>query len=198
MITSDWIAIAALAVSLVVPSFAVWYTRRQAVANKEVATIATARRHDELTPQLKITCTEQYGDRAELHVTFVGPPGLGHLDEIRIEILDDRPDRQLIPGHRADVSIEKFRQFIWGPYRFVHGVDGADAVGRTVTPFALDRGDGRPFVLDRSYHPYWYTSPENWQQAQAGQPVRLRITCQTTGHEPSTIPCFVVPVKESK
>ncbi|HEX4705841.1 MAG TPA: hypothetical protein VH352_27230 [Pseudonocardiaceae bacterium] len=199
MTTSDWIATAAIVISLVVPSLAVWYTRRQAVANKQVAVIEADRRHEELTPQLDITCTEQYGDRAELNVAFTGPLGLGRLDEIIVEILDDRPDRQPSPTHLAEITIEKFRQFIWGPYRFARGVDGSDAAGRTVPPFALDRGDSRPLVVDRSMHPYWYTNPENWRLEQEGKPVRLRITCRANGHEKQwVIPCRVVQVDKAK
>jgi hypothetical protein len=176
----------------------VWYTRRQAVANKQVAVIEAERRHDELMPQLDITCTKQYGDRAELIVAFSGPAGLTRLDEVRFEIIDDREDREPSPAHLVEMTVQQFRQYIWGPYRFAAGVDGVDAAGRIITPFALVRGDSRPLPLQQTLHPHWSTNSENWRQEQAGKPVRLRITCRADGHKPWVIPCRVIQVEKNK
>jgi hypothetical protein len=110
-------AIAALIVAIVAALIALAsaaYTRRQAVASEAAAAIEGKRLHDDLTPQMAVTCTERPGTRwADMTVELTGPAGLAGLDEVTIRIRDDIPDRKPRPG--SDLAQEQISEVIWGP-----------------------------------------------------------------------------------
>jgi hypothetical protein len=54
-----------------------------------LAAIERHRWHDDLTPKFEVRCRVTGGDRAELRVAFVGPPGLDRLDRMTVSIRDD-------------------------------------------------------------------------------------------------------------
>ena len=116
-------ALAALIVAIVAALIALAsaaYTRRQAVATEAAAAIEGKRLHDDLAPQLAVTCTERPGTRwADMTVELTGPAGLDGLDEVTIRIRDDMPDRKPRPG--SDLTQEQISEVIWGPYRLNPG-----------------------------------------------------------------------------
>lgn len=149
-----------------------------------LARIERERWHTERTPQFDITWTEEQGDRAKLLIYLSGPDQLGQLDEIRVRVGDDDMLHEAREGD-PEVSQEDYDNFVWGPYRFPHGSDGADVHGRTVAPFQLSVGRGRPLVMERTRPGHWMrgTTPEQWQRRYSGYPVRLILTCRRGDEE---------------
>jgi len=151
-----------------------------------VARIEQQRRHDELTPDLRITLVEQGGGSAQarLNVHLAGPHQLGHLDHLAITVDNDDMERRLLREDeqltQADVDAH-----VWGPFHFVRGADGADEHGRSVPPVRLTVGRGRPFAMTRTVPGRWMTGKtfSMWQEEYRGQPVRLRITCRRGDEE---------------
>ncbi|HZD71230.1 MAG TPA: hypothetical protein VFA45_20710 [Actinomycetes bacterium] len=159
-------------------------------ANRAAATLAMIERHRwhaDLTPQFEVTCTATSGDQATLRVAFVGPPGLDRLDRVTVSVRDDiRGRRPVIAG---GPTAEQIARQVWGPYRFVRGVDGADENGRSVAPVELLLGDRRPFALERTLPPPWWgMDVDGWRKQYADQPVRLTLTGHHQGDEPWTVP----------
>ena len=136
---------------------------------------------------MRVTCQESEGDRADLRVELEGPDGLDRLDEVSITIRDDHHNRgpSLIAG---GPSAEEIGQVIWGPYRFVPRVDGADNLGRSVPPVPLHRGDWIRFTLERSLPPKWNSDTTRWRQEWDGKPVRLLVSYRREGYEPWSLP----------
>lgn len=69
--------------ALVIALASVAYTRRQAVASETAAAIEGKRLHDDLTPELAITCDALPGAdsrRADMTLELTGPAGLDRLD----------------------------------------------------------------------------------------------------------------------
>jgi hypothetical protein len=136
--------------------------------------------HADLTPQFETTCTATSTGRAELRVAFAGPPGLDRLDRVVVSIRDDRRGR--VPVTAGGPTAEQIAWQVWGPYRFVPGVDGADQDGRGVAPGELVLGDRVRFTLERTLPPPWAGDTDGWRRQYAGQPVRVTLTC----HVPRT------------
>ena len=158
------------------------YTRRQAVATEAAAAIEGKHLHDDLTPQLAVTCTERPGTRwADMTVELTGPAGLDGLDEVTIRIRDDMPDRKPRPG--SDLTQEQISEVIWGPYRLNPGVRDTDPNGRAHGPFGLPEHEPYPLQLEQTTAPPWAT-PAFWRDQYEGKPVRLEITCRRAGQEP--------------
>ncbi|MFE9138054.1 hypothetical protein [Streptomyces sp. NPDC007355] len=153
---------------------------------ESVAQIERDRWHRELTPQVAVQIRERDGQTA-LYVRFNGPVGMGRLNSISLTIRDDR-DRSEDPVLGAGPTAEERAQYIWGPYSFRRGTDGADASGRGVDPFALDVHDERRFALDPSISPPWYEGVEGAQRWRQDHPVtaplRLWAECRAEGHKP--------------
>lgn len=174
-----------------VAAVAAWGAWRAAHHSGRAATTLTkveqGRWHAELTPTFKVSCRVTGGDRAQLRAELVGPPGLGHLDQVTVTIRDDIRDRQPVTAGRP--TAEDIAQQVWGPYRFVPTVDGADSTGRGVAPVPLLLGDWRPFSLERTRPPHW--SDDTWWQKYADQLVRLTFTCYREGYETWTVPMEV-------
>lgn len=160
-------------------------------ANRAAATLAMIERHRwhaDLTPQFEVTCTATSGDRATLRVAFVGPPGLDRLDQVTVSIRDDIRGRA--PVIAGGPTAEQIARQVWGPYRFVRGVDGADENGRSVAAVELLLGDWRPFALEQTPPPPWWGGGgvDGWRKQYADQPVRLTFTCHRQDDEPWTVP----------
>jgi hypothetical protein len=178
-------ALAALIVAIVAVLIALAsaaYTRRQAVATEATAAIEGKRLHDDLTPELAVTCTERTGTRwADMTVEMTGPAGLDGLDEVTVRIRDDIPDRKPTPG--STLTEEEVSAVIWGPYRLNPGVRDTDPEGRAHGPFRLPKHEPYPVQLEQTTAPPWAT-PTFWQDQYDGTPVRLEVTCRRAGYEP--------------
>ncbi|WUD70412.1 hypothetical protein OG937_45185 [Streptomyces sp. NBC_00510] len=96
---------------------------------------------------------------------------------------NDDKERQLT--HEVDVTQAEIDAHVWGPFKFVHGADGADAHGRSVASFALTVGRGRPFAMVRTDPGHWMgtRTRDQRQEEYRGHPVRLRITCRRGAEE---------------
>ncbi|MEV7737825.1 hypothetical protein AB0O75_38125 [Streptomyces sp. NPDC088921] len=80
---------------------------------------------------------------------------------------------------------------VWGPLRFVPGVDGADANGQTIPAFPLRVGVGRPLALERTRPPLWQEGNDRearWRDKWLNTPMRLVFTCRRDGFEPWVVP----------
>jgi hypothetical protein len=176
-----------------------WLAARRANTTAEaVARIETARWHADLTPELRVTMERAGDGLATLSVHLAGPLPLGRLDEIRVVVVpSDDADRTVDPSGR--LTREQVDAQVWGPYRFQRGVDGADAAGRTVAPFSLRVGAGRPFSVERTSPPTWMRdegADRQWEQMWLNKPTRLVFTCARDGLEPWTVP-YEVTVPQS-
>lgn len=184
------IALIGLAATIVasIAALGAWQAATKANRSAEkMATIEDARRHVELTPQLRITCRAQSDDRADLVVSLDGPAGLDRLDEMTISIRDDRHDRGASPISGGPAA-EQVAEVIWGPYRLAAGISGVDATGRYITYGQLRLGDWSQFSLQRTFQPPWQTDAENWRRQWQAGPVRLVIVCQREGLPSWTLP----------
>ncbi len=152
-----------------------------------LAAIERDRWHADLTPEFDIACRAVSSTRAELRVELVGPVGLDRLEEVRVSIRDDIQGRARVVA--GGPSAEEIAAQVWGPYRFVPGVDGADPTGRTVKPVELSLGDWPPFSLERTPPPPWSGGDSGWwHQEYAGKPVRLTLRCYHADHQPWIVP----------
>ncbi|MGW0033023.1 hypothetical protein ACWDXD_24805 [Streptomyces sp. NPDC003314] len=171
-----------------IAAFASWKASQRAHGTAEsVAQIERDRWHKELTPQVAVQLTGEISSRF-LTVRFNGPVGLARLDAIQLTIRDDR-DHSKDPVLGGGSTVEERARIIWGPFRFRRGVDGADSLGRTVEPFALDVHDEWRLALDTSSVPYWYEGADGerrWRERYPtdGAKMRLWIKCEARGHKP--------------
>lgn len=166
---------------------------RSAKTAKTVARIEQDRWHAELLPKFQISIERGEADRATLSVRLVGPLPLCHLDEIRMEIVqsDDMSRIARLPG---SPSQEELDAQVWGPLRFTHGADGADINGKTVDPFNLEVGTGRPFSIERTRPPHWQQGNDRdarWRDQWLNTPMRLVLTCRRAGFTNWVVPCEV-------
>lgn len=172
--------------------------RRSAKTASTVARIEQDRWHAELLPQFQVSVDRAEGDRATLSVRLVGPLPLCHLDEIRIEVAQS-DDMARIAGLAGGPSQEELDAQVWGPLRFTHGADGADINGKTVAPFALEVGKGRPFSMERTRPPHWQEGNDRdarWRDQWLNTPMRLVLTCKRDGFKNWVVP-FEVEVPQS-
>jgi hypothetical protein len=166
-----------------------WAARSSTQASEAMTSIERHRWHADLTPQFELTRRVTSGERAELRVALFGPAGLDRLDRVALHIRDDIPGRA--PATPGEPTAEEIPRQIWGPYRFVPGVDGADQTGRRVAPFALLQGNWRPLALERTRRPELATDPVGWRRQYNDQPVRLTLARVREGEEPWTVPLEV-------
>ncbi|GAX52844.1 hypothetical protein [Streptomyces olivochromogenes] len=168
-----------------------WLAARRANATADaVARIERDRWHAELTPQFRITLERTNNRTDRLSVHLAGPLSLGSLDEIRVVVMSsddmDRAPRLAGPPTQDEVDAQ-----VWGPYRFTHGADGADVDGRTIAPFALRVGAGRPFSIEKTSPPPWQEGSdrvERWRDQWLNKPMRLVLTCRRGGLDPWVVP----------
>lgn len=168
------------------------YTRKQAVETERARRISEADRHDRLTPDFDVTLMPldsgpEEEEQMRLVIRLAGPIGLTHLDELRVEVRDDR-ERWPRGGGPTD---SESRAQIWGPYRFSLLVDGTTDGGRSVEPLAhqrsegtLSRGESIRLQMERTRPPRWYHPFEDrWRREQpADSPVRLQMACRSGDH----------------
>lgn len=184
--------LAALATALgALATFGAWKAAaRSSSAAETMLEIEQRRWHAHLTPRFEVTVTRTSDSRAMLTVALVGPPGLDHLERITVRVRDDGRAHLPRPG---GPTAEELAAQVWGPYRFVPGVDGADADGRAIAPVRLQLGDARPFALEHTMPPPWSADTiESWRRQHDGQPIRLTLTCERHGDKPWLVPVEVV------
>jgi hypothetical protein len=176
---------AVAAVASAVAAGAAWYAARHSNQTADsLARIERERWHSELAPEFDFTLADPEGDRVKLHVLLTGPDDLRRLDEVRISIRNDDRVYEARPGHDGPTQ-EELDAFVWGPYRFPFGADGADQDGRGVAPFPLDVGAGNLLVLERTRPGRWMTgtSREGWQRQWRDFPIRLTLICRRGDEE---------------
>ncbi|MEU6205845.1 hypothetical protein ABZ814_19955 [Micromonospora musae] len=83
-----------------------------------------------------------------LVVKLMGPRDVERYDRIRAEVRDDGKDRR--PRH--DVTAERIRRQVWGPFRRRPGTDGADQDGRAAEQNGQAVTDSWLFTLDNHRH----------------------------------------------
>ena len=85
-LTLDILGVAA-ALAAAVAALGAWMAARySARATAALTAIEQRRLHAELTPVFELRCQLTGGDRAELRLAFVGPPGLDRLDPVTVTI----------------------------------------------------------------------------------------------------------------
>lgn len=160
------------------------------MAAEETTRIERDRRHTELTPAWSGAATVRSlgtgtdNSRVRLTLHLTGPAGLNALDRVSVRI---RNNETHTPVVASDPTQDDLDRVVWGPYRFVPGVDGADQLGRTVADFPLRVGEERGVELEPSRPPAWVTDPQDWAQRYRDTPIRLEITCRRAGYEPWTV-----------
>jgi hypothetical protein len=168
-------------VALIIAVASAAYARRQAIANERAAAIEGQRRHDELTPQVTVTCKGHAGGRnADMILELTGPAGLDGLDEMTIRIRDDTTDHRPSPG--SQFGQEQISDVIWGPYRFNPGLHQASSDRRSYGPFNLPASEPYSITLEQSIPPSWIRRG-GWARYR-NKPIRLEITCHRGGHPP--------------
>jgi hypothetical protein len=183
---AEALLVAVGAVAAIAAVGAWWAARSSSQASAAMTAIERRRWHADLTPQFELVCRVASGERATLRVALVGPAGLDRLDRVTVRIRDDIPGRA--PVTSGGPTAEEIARQVWGPYRFVPGVDGADQAGRSVAPFGLLLGDWRPLALERTPAPTWSSDTTGWRRQYNDQPVRLTLACVREGDEPWTVP----------
>jgi hypothetical protein len=186
----DTASFSAAALSAVATAGAWLAAHRSAKTADAVARIEEDRWHAELLPKFDVSIERAEGDRATLSIRLVGPLPLCHLDEIRIEIVqsDDMSRTATLPSGPTQ---EELDAQVWGPLRFTHGADGADVQGKTVAPFSLEVGKGRPFSIERTQPPPWQEGndrDDRWRDQWLNKPMRLVLTCRREGFKTWTVP----------
>ena len=140
---------------------------------------ARERRTLEATPELRITLRETDSDQATLNVHLAGPDHLGQLDSVTVTVVDD--DMEHAELNTQASFLEGLPPIVWGPFQFaIPPRDVPDQSGRSVGPFELMVGRGRPFEM-------WRVGPRadrtgltrgEWDERYRGHPVRLRVVCR--------------------
>jgi hypothetical protein len=163
---------------------------RSAQAAEDLTAIERRRRHEELAPRLSVVafCRGHGSDRVRVTVRLDGPVGLDRLDQVVVRVCDDKDRNPVTAGGPTQ---EQIATTVWGPYRFVPGVDGADQLGRSVPGFPLARGESRSLEMEPTPQPSWVSAPEWWRHEYADQPIRLEITCIQEGELPWRSPVEV-------
>jgi hypothetical protein len=155
-----------------------------------VAAIERDRRHDELTPVFKFTCTvrETAPDWADLRVELVG----GRLERhaaVTVTILDEAGQDHWTRGLPDGVTQEEAEAFVWGPWEFNTGASEQVVSNRESKPRPYSRVSGKNWDLLalRATRPgRWMSSASQaeWHKRWQGQPVRLLVICVCDGYEP--------------
>lgn len=166
-------------------------------AASQMTAIERDRRHGELTPQLRFQFKDPGNGQPLLRVYLDGPPSLNRLDRIELTVRDDMPNRAQF-ATIGTVTPEQVAKQVWGPYKFVRGVDGASQDGRTMAPFELLVGESRPFAMEPTSPPPWSNDQADWWRNQyKGTPLRIALVCHRDGYEPWTLK-FEVQLEETK
>ncbi|MFH8867194.1 hypothetical protein [Streptomyces griseus] len=176
---TDTISAAAAALSAFAAGGAWWAARRSAATAETLAGIERDRRREDLTPQIRLAITGQFGDRGNILVHLAGPDSLGDLTSVQLEMVNDDMDHRVL-NPTSDVTQEDSDAHVWGPFRFAPGVDGADENGRRTGALPIEMGRGRPFAIERTRPGHWMEGPvaDGWQDRYTHLPIRVRVTCR--------------------
>jgi hypothetical protein len=148
------------------------------------------RRHTELTPVFLLGGEILSNGQAALTLQLLGPPGLVGVDRITVSVRDDSRDRSGgVMGHTP----EEIERQIWGPFRFMPGVDGADRDGRTLAPFPLELGNYRRLEMIPTVGPPWLEDPDSWHALLDLPEIRLSLKCEREGYDSWIVPVSVAP-----
>ena len=166
-------------------------------AAKTLADIERERRHAELCPNFRISSEPgpPGSEILRLHVALLGPPGLTHLDKLRVTIRDDHFGRGEAVLH-GGLTADQVKQQIWGAYHFTpstgsHGAV-ADPAGRTV-PYEgrLPLGEELLFQIEHTLPPPWsQMSSLDWQRDR-GTVIRLALDAEHSEHGMWRLPCEI-------
>ncbi|REF00311.1 hypothetical protein [Thermomonospora umbrina] len=166
-----------------VAAWGAWLAAKRATsASMAMTGIEIERRHGELTPEFRITLeADRYGTprRANLRVDLIGPPGLDHLDEVTIRILNEAERDHWGQGLPPDVTMDEAELFVWGPWEFVSTASEQVVNNRETRPQSFSRveGDNWALLALRPTQPgHWMsTTPEQWREEQQAT-IRVSIT----------------------
>jgi hypothetical protein len=190
-------------IALVVSILSTVYARRSAqsgdkaaIAAGETAALDGQRRHEELTPRFKISCSAAGADDRKLEIRLLGPAALGRLDGLTVTIRDDNPWLAEAAPLAGGPTREEIKKQVWGPYRFVpgtgpgadpvRGIPGADRDGRSTPTSGMPVGETLPFFLEPVTRPRWASSTttrEDWLRDH-GTVLRLALAGTKNGYEP--------------
>ena len=160
-----WVSSVAAAASALAAVFAY-------LASRQLAKVEQDRRHDELTPEFRVELRDvnAKAKTAKLAIELSGPSALDQLDAIVVSFRTDGMMRGVVDN-------------VFGPVRFERDID--DAPKRTESAAKpIKRGE---FVIlqveaTSSHADGW--DDDAWQKMFRRQPIRLRIDCVRTGHDP--------------
>lgn len=182
--------------SVAAAGFSAWAARKSALAaeaanraSSEMAAIESARRHQELTPELTVRIEPlNPGDLRtfKLFLGLDGPIALRRASAITVSIRDDRPGRATegpsFAGHQA--SSAQLEAQIWGPLRLtprlVEGGGQVDEFGRGISmPSGLAVGESVQLQLEQVQPPPWTGSDRaaawQWWRSVVETKVRLAV-----------------------
>lgn len=176
---TDTISAAAAGLSAVAAGGAWWAARRSAATAETLASIERDRRHEDLTPDIALSFTGRFGDNGSITVHLAGPDSLGDLTAVQLEMVNDDMDHRVL-NPTPDLTQADADAHVWGPFRFVPGVDGADRNGRQTGAVPLEMGRGRPFAVERTRPGHWMEgmAADGWQDRYTHLPIRVRVTCR--------------------
>jgi hypothetical protein len=168
---------------------------RSASAAEAGVKLEAGRRHEELTPQFRVTvrrATPQLPS-TRLSVVLVGPPELRHLDELTVTIQDEL--RLLRTTSRDGATPEQIAKMVWAPYQFTPSTDAASSADAASHVASSEEGmlvgEELWFILYRTSPPPWTAlNPGAWQML-TGTWLRLRLEGRREGWEPWTLPCKI-------
>lgn len=174
-------------------------TERANTAVETLASIERGRRHDELTPRLRLVCERMNygGQELRLRVALRGPYNLDRLDKLTVTIRNDHHKRGAGTSLAGGPSPDQIRKQIWGPYRFAPGSGPdnflPDSLGRvTVYDDVLPLGEELPFVLEHTLPPSWMegATQADWLRDRSTL-IRLELLAEHTEHGTWRLPAEI-------
>ncbi|MGZ2359648.1 hypothetical protein LRE75_23555 [Streptomyces sp. 372A] len=157
-----------------------WFAAHRANGTaKTVARIERDRWHEDRTPDIRLSFTGQFGNRGSITAHLAGPDSLGALTSVQLEMLNDDMDHRVL-NPTPEYTQADADAYVWGPFRFAPGIDGADENGRRTGAVPLEMGRGRPFAIERTRPGRWMTgmTAEQWQGRYTHLPIRVLVTCR--------------------
>lgn len=142
------------------------------------------RRREELTPVFA-HCIGGGPIHLALHLELQSPRGIEHLDEVKVEILDDRRYTQTGPSPTQ----EQLDAIIWGPFRF-RPLHGASEDRRSWGPFPLQQFEKINMPMESSARPSWIENADDWMHRYGDGPFRCRIHCRRGDYD------WIVPMPD--
>ncbi|MFA1544592.1 hypothetical protein [Actinomadura monticuli] len=164
--------------------------RLMAVATTDLRDIEASRRRSELTPQFRLTLTEDINGVARngnLKIELIGPSTLDYLDEVTIRIVNEAWKDHCSGRLPTNVTAEEAARFVWGPWEFNAGASAQVSDNRTTKPRPYSRVTGKNwdiFSLHRTQPGHWMAMDSaQWQEQEKG-PLRLSLSCSRAPYEP--------------